>query len=642
METGRSMKRAIRVLSLVCAVCIPQTAPAAVIRNPDSVFGVVCPWAGIKDAGIKWVRCGAGCTALDWGAVEKERGVFDWKGADSEVYGVTKNEAVDLLPILGYTPKWASSGPQGESSYPPKELRDWSDFVYRMVDRYKVRIKYWEVWNEPDIGFWRGTIEDYADLLKSACIAAKKADPTCSVVFGGTAGVNLPFVERVYQNGGKYYFDVMAVHPYQWGDTFNDEWFCGELRSLHRLMEKYGDGHKEIWLTELGWSTGDKGITEEVQARLLAQAFITSLTLRDANVTKAFWFCVKDWGSPGHGLLRDDGSRKPAFEAYRFVSQALEGAEYIGPLGCKGLRCHSFRKDGRRLLAAWSPDKEMRTLELPDDAKWTALRRIAGQEESLAGKPVSITVGPEPVFVFSQESVPVPTRVPRKLPTVPYKLDVWYSVRPPEGTSRLYVVRGRPSAISVEVHNDSSKPVPVEITGRIGAFAARAEIPSMAPGETRRITLQFALPRTFKSGLDTLRLSGRCGGASLAPTSVPVRVADGPVIEFLANSALESLYLVEDKGSGGAPSVRFNGTWTYRFDLSKSKGGTLRLCVGAHQANQWRVLLSSDQISWVTAISGKSNRSWHEIDVSRYAEGPLFVKFEGSDQQLSELVLVCR
>ena len=601
----------------------------------DSPFGVVCPWAGTKDAGIKWIRCGAGCTALDWGAIEKEHGVFDWKAADAEVRGIIA-EGASPLPILGYTPKWASSGPDG--SYPPIVLHDWSDFVYHVVSRYKGKIRYWEVWNEPDIGFWKGTIEQYADLLKSAYVSAKKADPECRIVFGGTAGVNLPFTERVYQNGGKYYFDVMAVHPYQWGDTFNDEWFVGQLTDLHRQMEKYGDGHKEIWLTELGWSTGDSGITEEVQARLLAQAFITSRTLPNASVTKAFWFCIKDWGGPGYGLLRDDGSRKPAFEAYKFVASALERAEYVCPLPDPQLRCHVFRKDGKLLLAAWSPGRDIGKMALPADVKWTAVRRLGGKDAKPSGE---IEVGPEPVFVLSDSVIPKPIWRRHEKPPIPYKLDVWLSVPAPEGTSRLYAVRGRQTEIPTEIHNDSSNAATLDIKGHIGHFAAGAKA-SLSAGDTRRIILALSLPKEFKAGLDELRIAATCEGKSLAPLSIPIRIADGPVTEFLANSAIESDYLVDNQGSGGSPSVRFNGTWTYKFDLSNAQGGTLSLCVGAHQANEWRVLLSSDQNTWVTALSGKSNRSWHEVDVTSYAGGPLFVKLEGNDQQLSELILTTK
>ena len=103
------MKSAAFVLAIFMCLAVTCACRASAVKNPDSVFGVVCPWAGTKDAGIKWIRCGAGCTALDWGAIEKERGVFDWKAADAEVRGIIA-EGASPLPILGYTPKWASSG----------------------------------------------------------------------------------------------------------------------------------------------------------------------------------------------------------------------------------------------------------------------------------------------------------------------------------------------------------------------------------------------------------------------------------------------------------------------------------------------------------------------------------------------------
>lgn len=628
-----------RRLSAALILCALLSAPAlsAAVRNPDSPFGVICSWDRIRDAGVKWVRCGAGCTALDWGAVEKARGVYDWKNADAEVNGWTEKEGVDLLVILGYTPKWASSDANGDNSAPPRDLRDWTDFVYNVVSRYKGKVKYWEVWNEPDIGFWTGTIEQYSDLLKSAYVAAKKADPECRVVFGGLAGVNLPFAERVYQNGGGPFFDVMAVHPYQWGDTFNDEWFALQLRNLRDLMKRHGDGHKEVWLTELGWSTGDSGITEDIQARLLQQIMITSLTLGDANVTKAFWFSVKDWGGPGYGLIRPDGTRKPAFDAYRFVTGLLEGAQYLGPLEHDTLRCHRFRRsDGRLLVAAWHPGKEKAPLALPRDRSWTRMARFGGSVELRDGDAV---IGPDPVFIFSGDTVPAPKPAVRTAPADPYVKDVWLGIEAPEETSRLYVVRGKAHEVAVRLHNDSGKAAVVELTGRIGAFRASEQV-ALGVGEAREVVLTLSLPARFKLGMEEMRISGTVGGRALVPIRMPVRVSDGPVIEFLANSTVEGRYLVENEGSGCAPSVRFSGTWTYGFDLSGAKGAVMELNVGAHEANEWQVLASSDRLTWKTVLSGKSNRSRHKVDLSAWAGGKLFVKLTGNGQQLGELVLV--
>ncbi|MDH7480923.1 MAG: glycosyl hydrolase [Armatimonadota bacterium] len=636
------MSRLVVLLPLFIMLSQKHCAIADAPQNSNSPFGVICSWNGIEDAGIKWVRCGAGCSALDWGAINKAPGVFEWSNADSEIRDICDRLKADILVILGYTPEWASSGPNKEPSYPPRNLSDWSNFVGRIVSRYKNRIKYWEVWNEPDIGFWQGTVEQYADLVKSAYVAAKRADPDCKIVLGGTAGVNLPFIEQIYEQGVGQYFDILAVHPYQWGDIFDDRWFNSQLRDLRQLMQKWGDGHKEIWLTELGWSTGDKSITEEVQARLLAQAMITAYTLTDVNVTKYFWFCVKDWGGPGYGLIRPDGSRKPAFNAYRTVISALKDAEYLYSIPNDNLRCHMFCKQGREMLAVWSPDRETHEFKLPSAHQWEKLMHIGGKLEYLDLTRTSIKISSEPVFIFGKNKVEARKRIYEEKALEDVRKDVWYSIQVPQGTSRLWIDKSekRLPAIKIIVHNDSPKPVKVAFKVQIGRFTriVRHKEP-IRPGEAVLIPLVFLLPSTCKTGLETLEISGTADGKRIPTTRMNVRISNGPVIEFLANSTVERGYIIEDQGSGCAPSVRFGGTWTYKFNLENCRSASVDLCVGAHNANEWKVLISRDQRTWDIALSGKSNRSWHSVDLSPYVGGPIFLKFEGKDQQLSELVL---
>ncbi|MHB1456138.1 MAG: endo-1,4-beta-xylanase [Armatimonadota bacterium] len=606
--------------------------------KPDSPFGIICPWTGVSDAGVGWVRVGASCTALDWGSIEKERGVYTWTDADAEVATWVGKEKLNLLPIFGYTPKWLSSGPKGDQSYPPKNLQDWSDFVYRMVSRYKGKVKYWEVWNEQNIAFFNGTIEQYSDLLKTAYVAAKKADPSCKVVFGGTAGVDIPYMEVIYGNGCGQYFDVMAVHPYQWGDTFNDDWFRSLLTDMHQLMVKNGDGWKEIWLTEFGWSTGDAGITEDVQARLLAQCLITSLTMPELNVTKAFWFSIKDWGGPGHGLLRDDGSRKPSFGAYRFVTQNLASAKYVKSLHQDDTRCHLFSVDGKPVLASWRRDKSTGTLKLPDGWKWTSIRRMDDTTRPLNGQ-TEVKVTHEPIFIIGEGKVDVPRIRTKPMPKDSLKRDVWVSVDVPASTTRLYVERGQMHTVHAVIHNDSPEPSEVMLTASIGKYEAEPIECRIESGKTRNMEFNFNLPLDFNMKDQILNINGTADGISIAPISMPIRVSDGPVVEFLANSFKETQYLVENNNSGGSPSTRFGGNWTYRIELPASKSASLHLDVGAHNAGEWKVSLSRDKGSWAVGASDRSNRAWHVIDVSAYAGGTLYIKFEGDNQQLRELIL---
>ncbi|WP_353480968.1 beta-xylosidase [Haliscomenobacter sp.] len=70
-------------------------------------------------------------------------------------------------------------------AYPPKDYKKWADLVYtwvkHAVERYgkaEVETWYWELWNEPNIGYWKGTVEEYCKLYDYTADAAKRALPT--------------------------------------------------------------------------------------------------------------------------------------------------------------------------------------------------------------------------------------------------------------------------------------------------------------------------------------------------------------------------------------------------------------------------------------------------------------------------------
>jgi len=644
-----------RVIFAVVALLLVSALAQAAKPNWGSPFGIVCPWAGVKEAGIGWVRGGAGATGLgNWCDTEKTKGVYTWEGSDSELKSDLE-AGLTPLPILGYTPTWASSGPNKEASAPPTNLLDYARFVGDIAKRYKGRVPCWEVWNEPDIGFFSGTVSQYADLLKTAYIAAKKADPGCEVVFGGTAGVNIPFVKGVYDFGGRDFFDIMAVHPYQWGDAFNDEWFVSQLCELRKLMNSNGDFHKEIWLTELGWSTGDAGITEEVQARLLTQSMVTALTLRKMGVARTFWFCVKDWGGPGHGILRPDGSKKPSYTAYATLTKTLSNAGYAGRLALgEGVRCHVFTcGDAKTIVAViWAPKET--PVKLPA-GKTSKVEIIDYMGEKI--QPVTVEgqyqlqAKPQPIFIIGADLAVLKQA---KMPALPAYGSAsilsgplptaWASIVPQEGATKPYIVAGEDTPLTVRIQNQGTEPISGRLSVEIEGLPKPASIQDfprvtgaeyrVAANDSTVVTVSVRIPASAKPGPVKLVLDGR-----VFIDRMVVQVSDSRLIEFTANSTVESRYVVKNEGSGGAPSVRFNGTWTYKFDLTKSKRARVELNVGANNAQQWRVLASSDEQAWKTILSGKSNRAWHRVSLDEFVGKPLYLKFEGNDQQLEELIL---
>jgi xylan 1,4-beta-xylosidase len=77
-------------------------------------------------------------------------------------------------------------------SFPPKSLARWADLVTATAEHYvrrygKARVAgwYWEVWNEPDIGYWRGSIEEYLELYRASAAAVRSV--VADALVGGPA-----------------------------------------------------------------------------------------------------------------------------------------------------------------------------------------------------------------------------------------------------------------------------------------------------------------------------------------------------------------------------------------------------------------------------------------------------------------------
>lgn len=152
---------------------------------------------------------GNGVAALKWGSTNaytedaEGRPVYDWTIVDRIFDTYTKVGAKPFVEI-GFMPKALSTTPEPYQhdwpktkisagwAYPPADYAKWGELVYQWVKhsvaRYgetQVNSWYWEVWNEPDIEYWRGTAEEYDKLYETAARAVKRAAPGARV--GGPA-----------------------------------------------------------------------------------------------------------------------------------------------------------------------------------------------------------------------------------------------------------------------------------------------------------------------------------------------------------------------------------------------------------------------------------------------------------------------
>jgi len=281
----------------------------------------------MQEAGIAWLR-------MDflWQEIEPEQGKLDFAKYDRivELFSAHK---INILGILHYNAAWASSGRQWNN--PPDDNQLFVNYATRVIGRYRDKIKYWEVWNEPDSPiYWtpQDGLKSYCALLKEVYPAAKKIDPDCKILNGGLAN-GISSVNRLYDNGAKDYFDVLNIHIFE--SPLHDGAItrvAAYVRAARKIMQRKGDGHKKIWVTEIGCPGVKSGVKannwwlgenpdEEKQAEWLGEVY--GALLEEEAVEKVFWTFLRDcknhWdnGIDYFGLVRWDYSAKPALLAYQ-------------------------------------------------------------------------------------------------------------------------------------------------------------------------------------------------------------------------------------------------------------------------------------------------------------------------------------
>jgi hypothetical protein len=248
----------------------------------------------VNDLGFNWIK-----QQVEWRDTESPKGNFIWGELD-EIVNDAQAHNINVLLSIAKSPKWAT-GNDGHGF--PKDPRDLGDFMTALATHFKGRVGAYEIWNEQNLA---GESDDvnpgrYAELLKAAYTAIKSVDPKAVVVSGAMSptGINDPqgkrapnamgvmtdptYLEQMYQwHDGEVrrYFDALGSHPYGfnnppdtgWPDNPNmndnfpvdskgrknfynlhNSFYFRRIEEQRAVMEKYGDGQKQMWVTEYGW-----------------------------------------------------------------------------------------------------------------------------------------------------------------------------------------------------------------------------------------------------------------------------------------------------------------------------------------------------------------------------------------------------
>lgn len=226
------------------------------------------------------------------------------------------------------------------------------------VARQAPEVVYWEIGNEPDLGY--PGIEAYTAIYEATYAAIKRGNPKAVVMNGGITffgAAGKPNSRRFLELVKPEAIDAIAFHAHGHGSLSE--------RNIHeqvsRTAAEFGKGGKMLIDTESGMFVGSKK-QEEIQAWTVVQkqAYAQAEGLKFLMTFRLHAFRR---GDRGYGMLRSDQEPMPGFLAYRAMTEHLKGLAFQGRLEMSQAHAEGYsfadREGGRRACLLWSNQPAM-------------------------------------------------------------------------------------------------------------------------------------------------------------------------------------------------------------------------------------------------------------------------------------------
>lgn len=317
-----------------------------------------------RAAGIVSVR-----TDAHWAFLERQRDRLLVEPHWHQYLAETERHRLATMFILGYGNRHHGEGQKPRSEPLRQAFNRYVDFVARS---FKERIAHYEIWNEWDeeAPADPALSQDYLRLVTDAAGIIRQQAPHARVLAGAvtTKGIESGFAERLVKGGVMNAIDGLSLHPYVHCRSHSRntpeawiEWLAEVDLQLSRIAGK----PVPLYLTEMGWPAhkGKCGVDETTQASYLARSFFLARML--PNIRGMWWYDLRNDGSDpterehNFGLVRQDLSKKPAYEVLAAISPVVGGYQFVERVETSAaeLVVLRFADANDEVLVGWSQGK---------------------------------------------------------------------------------------------------------------------------------------------------------------------------------------------------------------------------------------------------------------------------------------------
>jgi len=366
------------------------------IQTPDPRFGAVEAFydsQAAQDLNLGWERI-----LFYWAELQSSQ------NADWNIFQVQDGWLADaakhgrqVVGLIEKTPQWATDGRLGTGV--PRGLylpiddpnNSWAGFVRTLVKRYAGRIDHWIIWNEPDVQApdfgvqFDGTVADYYRLVKVAYQVAKQENPNAVIHLAGltyyhdTEHHRPAYLQRFINEARKdptsvaqhYYFDIATLHIY-----FNSDEVYNVTQIMRNILRQNGL-KQPLWINETNaqpsndplnpWRDPTHIVSLDQQADFLVESFAMGLA---AGADRLAVYKLIDVppplpGWPPDGLIRSNGSHRPAYDALKTITTYFRNTRSARLVRTGSTDIVTLDRGSQTTRIMWARSASSVTLSLP-------------------------------------------------------------------------------------------------------------------------------------------------------------------------------------------------------------------------------------------------------------------------------------